>query len=109
MILSCPFTRQTRSRRMPAPRSCTDLLVAMVGFATVDATLSGRPDPELPLSIFLESLAQGLGFTTRRLPVSGDGFNLLVTYEPTPRAPWLLFLSHLDTVGVEGMSFPPFE
>src|SRR5687767_2490630 len=54
MILTPPFTRQTRSPRMPGPRSCTELLVAMVGFDTVNASLSGRSDPELPLSTYLE-------------------------------------------------------
>ena len=94
---------------MPSPRSLTELLVAMVGFDTVNATLSGRAEPELPLATYLESLAQGFGFAPRRFPVSGHGFNLLVTHEVDRRAPWLMFLSHMDTVGVESMSVPPFE
>jgi acetylornithine deacetylase len=81
----------------------------MVGFDTVNATLSGRSDPELPLSTYLESLARGFGLGTRRLPVPGcAGFNLLVTCEVDAGAPWMMFVSHLDTVGVEGMAFPPF-
>lgn len=94
---------------MPVPRSVTELLVATVGIDTVNATLCGRADPELPLSLFLESTAKSFGLATRRLPVSNEGFNLLVTYEHDPRAPWLLCESHLDTVGVEGMTVPPFE
>jgi acetylornithine deacetylase len=94
---------------MPSPRSLTELLVAMVGFDTVNATLSGRAEPELALAVYLESLAQNFGLATRRLPVSGHGFNLLVTHEANSRLPWLMFLSHMDTVGVEGMTVPPFE
>ena len=94
---------------MPSPGSLTELLVAMVGFDTVNATLSRRADPELPLAVYLEARAQEFGLTTCRLPVSGDGFNLLVTHEVNPRLPWLMFLSHMDTVGVEGMTVPPFE
>ncbi len=94
---------------MPVPQSCTELLVAAVGFDTVNAALSGRPDPERPLALFLESVARSFSLVTRRLPVGGEGFNLLVTHEVDPRGPWMMFLSHLDTVGVEGMTFPPFE
>ena len=94
---------------MPVPGSCTELLVATVGFDTVNASLSGRADPERPLALFLESVARSFGLATGRLPVSGEGFNLLVTHEVAPGAPWLMFLSHLDTVGVEGMTVAPFE
>lgn len=94
---------------MPVPGSVTELLVATVGIDTVNATLCGRADPELPLSLFLESTAESFGLATRRLPVSGEGFNLLVAYERDPRARWLLCESHLDTVGVEGMTVPPFQ
>lgn len=94
---------------MSFPGSCTELLVKSVGFETVNATLSGRVDPELQLSLFLESTARSFGLATRRLPVDGEGFNLLVTHEVNAGAPWLMFLSHLDTVGVEGMTVPPFE
>src|SRR5688500_8412611 len=109
MILARPLGGQTWSRRMSVPGSLTELLVATVGIDTVNATLCGRADPELPLSLFLESTAQSFGLATRRLPVSGAGFNLLVRYEHDSRAPWLLCQSHLDTVGVEGMTVPPFE
>ena len=91
-----------------APASCAALLQAMVGFDTVNSKISGRPDAELELSCYLDALAQSLDFETRRLPVSGEGFNLLLSHRVDDGAPWLLFESHLDTVSVEGMTLDPF-
>ena len=90
------------------PASCEALLQAMVGFDTVNSNISGRPDAELALAQYLEAQAQALGLATRRLPVSGESFNLLVSHQVTDGAPWLLFESHLDTVSVEGMTIDPF-
>jgi acetylornithine deacetylase len=36
-------------------------------------------------------------------------FNLLISSEVSPDAGWLLFEAHLDTVGADGMTVPPFE
>jgi len=93
---------------MSLPTSCEQLLQAMVGFDTINANISGRPEAEFALAQYLETLAQGLGLTTQRLPVAGQGFNLLVSGRVAANAPWLLFESHLDTVGVEGMTVDPF-
>lgn len=88
--------------------SCTSLLRAMVGFDTVNSAISGKPDAERVLSEYLECRAQAMGLDTRRLPVTGNGFNLLVTHEVDRQAPWLLFESHLDTVSVDKMTVDPF-
>ena len=90
------------------PVSCEQLLQAMVGFDTVNSNISGAADAELALSKYLDDLARDMGLATRRLPVSGQGFNLLVSHEVAAEAPWLLFESHLDTVSVEGMTVDPF-
>ena len=79
-----------------------------MGFDTVNSAISGRPDAERALSLYMEAQAEAMGMQTRRLPVSGGGFNLLVTHEVDVQAPWLLFESHLDTVSVEGMTVGPF-
>lgn len=89
-------------------QTCEDLLTAMVSFDTVNANISGVADAELELSKYLEALAGTFKFSSRRFPVSGDGFNLLVTFEAVSGGPWLLFESHLDTVTVDGMSIDPF-
>ena len=84
------------------------LLQAMVGFDTVNSAISGKPDAERALSVYLDDLAKSMGLDTRRLPVTGEGFNLLVTHQVDGQAPWLLFESHLDTVSVDKMTVDPF-
>jgi acetylornithine deacetylase len=81
----------------------------MVEFDTVNSAISGKPDVELDLSLHLEAQAGAMGLKAQRLPVSGAGFNLLVSHIVSDDAPWVLFESHLDTVSVEGMTVPPFE
>ncbi|MDE2997642.1 MAG: M20 family metallopeptidase [Gemmatimonadota bacterium] len=94
---------------MPEPHdACESLLQAMVGFDTVNSAISGKPDAERALSVYLEAQAEAMGLDTRRLPVTGEGFNLLVTRQVDGQAPWLLFESHLDTVSVDGMTIDPF-
>ncbi len=90
------------------PISCEKLLQAMVAYDTVNSSISGTPDAERPLALYIEAQAENLGLETHRLPVGGAGFNLLVTRRISDRAPWLLFESHLDTVSTEGMSIDPF-
>jgi acetylornithine deacetylase len=93
---------------LPDPTSCTELLRAMVGFDTVNANISGVADAEMSLAVYLQELAQDSSLTVQRLPVTGEGFNLLVSHRVDEQAPWLLFESHLDTVTVEGMTVDPF-
>ena len=93
---------------MSQPTSCTQLLQAMVAFDTVNANISGRVDAELPLAVYLQALAETYSLTVERLPVAGEGFNLLVSHRVSERAPWLLFESHLDTVTAEGMTVDAF-
>ena len=88
--------------------SCVALLTDMVRFDTVNHNISGKADAEVELARYLESVAAAAGLQTRQLAIAGDSFNLLVTHEVDPAAPWLLFESHLDTVSVEGMTVDPF-
>lgn len=90
------------------PSNCTQLLERMVSFDTVVAYHSGKTDPERELRTYLEQLACAWGFATQRLPVEGAGDNLLIEYVVDESLPWLLFDSHMDTVGVEGMTIAPF-
>jgi len=90
------------------PKSCLELLQRMVAFDTVVAYHSGRIDPEAELRDYLSELATAWGFAVRRLPVEGAGDNLLLEFRVAEDAPWLMFDSHMDTVGVEGMTIPPF-
>lgn len=91
------------------PDSVDTLLQRMVAIDTVNAVASGRTAPEAPLADMLERAARGWGFDTRRIPNPGGADNLLITHRaPQPDAPWLMFESHMDTVGVEGMTIEPF-
>lgn len=89
--------------------SCEALLADMVGFDTVNHHISGRADAEVALARYLEEVAGAAGLATRRLPIAGQSFNLLVWHEVSAAAPWLLFESHLDTVAVAGMTVAPFR
>lgn len=85
------------------------LLARMVAVDSVNRAISGRERAESELGDVVETLARALGLATRRLPVGGEADDLLVSLPVVDRgAPWLLFECHLDTVGVEGMTVPPF-
>ena len=91
------------------PETCESLLAAMIGFDTVNHNISGKRAPEVDLAVYLEGVADAMGFDTQRLPLDDHSFNLLVIHEADPAAPWILFESHLDTVAVEGMTIDPFN
>ncbi len=90
------------------PQTCEELLQRMVGFNTINRVKEGVPFVERELAEYLERIAGEWGLQTRRLPIPDVGFNLLVCHEVDPSAPWLMFDSHLDTVGVESMTVEPF-
>jgi acetylornithine deacetylase len=95
-------------RMMSEPDCCVELLRKMVGFDTVNSAISLRPGAEAPLAEFLESYARSLNLATQHLPVDEHGGNLLVSHQVSPGAPWLLFVSHLDTVSADNMTVDPF-
>ena len=95
---------------MSQPNTCLELLRRMVAIDSINQHISKRLFPEAELAEMLEAVAEGWSLHTRRLPVDDHGrYVLLVTYERDANAPWLLFESHLDTVGIEGMTAEPFE
>lgn len=87
---------------------CRRLLQEMVKIESINHSISRRHFPEQELASFLESHARAQGFDVRRLAVDGNSHNLLITAKADRNAPWIVFDSHLDTVGIEGMSVPPF-
>jgi acetylornithine deacetylase len=95
---------------MPTPQTCLELLRGMVAIDSVNATISRRPHPEAALAAYLVNVAGAWGLSAALLPVGSEGSaNLLITHEVAAGAPWLLFESHLDTVGLQGMTVPPLE
>ncbi len=89
--------------------TAAQLLYGMIGIDSVNRAISGRAAAESVLVTFLERTASDLGLVSERLPVPGEADDLLVTAPIHTDASWLLFESHMDTVGVETMSVPPFE
>jgi acetylornithine deacetylase len=96
------------SAKLLVPSSLEELLAQMVSFETVNPDFGGPEDGESRLAGHLEELAAVWGLHTTRQPVSDGRFNLLVSHEPVAGGEWVLLESHLDTVGVEGMTVPPF-
>ena len=91
------------------PESCRELAQRMVTIESINEHHSGRPLPETQLAEYIETVSHAWGLTTRRLTVSGtEACNLIVEHVVEPDAPWLLMESHMDTVGVEGMTIDPF-
>jgi len=94
---------------MPASpyTSVESLLQKLVSFDTVNSVITGRSFPEKPLLEYLEALARSMGFETRRMTVPEGGENLVLTHRISPTAPWLMFISHMDTVSTAGMTIDP--
>jgi acetylornithine deacetylase len=90
------------------PGTCEEALARMVGIDSVNPNYGGRADGQRLLSDEIASWAQSWGLRCQRLPAAGGDSNLLVSCELGEDLPWLIFDSHLDTVGVGGMTVPPF-
>lgn len=90
----------------------TELLKEMIEIDTVNEITSGNSFPERKILELIEKISVDLGFLVKRLPIPkemhSNSYNLLVTHEVKSQAPWLVFESHADTVGVDGMSVPAF-
>lgn len=95
------------------PKTALDLLSMMVAFDTVNENTSSVPFPERTMLEFLEQIARSWGLKSSRLPISStpadSSYNLLLAYEVSKTAPWLIFESHADTVSVHGMAVNPFH
>jgi len=79
----------------------------MIAFNTVTPHVSGVREAERPLAQWLASLAERWGMKPAWLPVADAAPNLLLTHTADAALPWRLFDSHLDTVGIEGMTIDP--
>ena len=95
------------------PNDVLDLLAKMISFDTVNEYTSGLDFPERTMMEFLEEIAKKWGLAISRLPIAHnahiDSYNLLITYEVSKTAQWLVFESHADTVSVDGMTVNPFH
>jgi len=90
--------------------SVIDLLQAMVRLDTVADELSGWTRSEQKLVDWLDKQTTDWGLETQRLMVPGHADQLLIRLPEALRCDksLILFDSHLDTVGIEGMTIDPF-
>ncbi|GIQ86015.1 peptidase M20 [Kipferlia bialata] len=87
------------------------LLQRMVQIDSVSGSVCGRDRSEQPLIDMLHRQAKDWGLHPTLLPVPGHADQLIITARPPVEGdtrPLLLFDSHTDTVGVEGMTVEPF-
>ncbi len=85
------------------------LLQDLVAINSVNRDQGGAADAERELGDFLESFLKRNGFETVRQPVRDGADNILGLYPVRPESPWLLFVSHMDTVSVADMTISPFD
>lgn len=104
-----PIHRMNDARCLAPPGTCEALLAEMVAHNSVNPHFGGPAGGQVKLAAYLQHVATAWSLGARWCPVREGEDNLLVTCEVEASAPWLLFESHLDTVGVEGMSVDPFD
>lgn len=90
------------------PETPEELLRQMIAVDSANERPDGKPGKEAALADLLERVAAAAGLKTQRLSVENEPANLLITCEAVNDAPWLLFVSHLDTVSTAGMTIDPF-
>lgn len=93
---------------MSSDHPCIHFLRELVRIPSVNTDISGDPEAERKLAEYVEKEAKAMGLASRRLPVSGRGFNLLVEHVVSKDLPWVLLYAHMDTVSAEGMTVDPF-
>lgn len=86
--------------------SVVELLTRMVQIDSVNANVSGNPDAEVEIALFLEQQLIERGLKVRRMKTPGCD-NLIATLEVKADLPWLMFESHMDTVSIAGMTIDP--
>lgn len=71
--------------------------------------VADRINPERGMIAYLVPLLKRAGFRVRVQPVRAGRSNLIARLPGRPGGKPVMFEGHLDTVGVEGMSVPPFR
>jgi acetylornithine deacetylase len=83
------------------------LAQALVAIPSVNPTLAPDGSGEAEMAARCAAWLQGWGLETQTAEVAPGRWNVIARLEG--RGPTLLLNGHLDTVGVEGMTIPPFE
>lgn len=87
--------------------SAIKLLSDLVSIDSVNPSLSPNHPGEREIADFLGSWLEERGIPFEEQPVIGDRCNIVARLGEGERK--LLIVSHMDTVGVDSMTIPPFE
>jgi acetylornithine deacetylase len=88
---------------------CVDLLADLISIDSVNPSLSPGHRGEGELADYLLRLLKSMGLEVEEQEVQGERRNILGTLTARLEGPRLLLVSHMDTVGVESMTIPPFR
>lgn len=92
--------------------TATDLLCRLVSCPSVNPgspAMTGNRLGEGAMSEFLDALLQSWGARTHRIEYSPGRWNTVAVWQGKNKERSLLLDAHMDTVGIEGMTIPPFE
>lgn len=90
------------------PTTPLEIAQALVRIPSVNPNYDPASRAELDVVSWMQAWGQEHGFETRTQPVLDDRANFILRFRNGDDHPHLLLNGHTDTVGVAGMTFPPF-
>jgi acetylornithine deacetylase/succinyl-diaminopimelate desuccinylase family protein len=90
------------------PTTPLEIAQALVRIPSVNPNYDPASRAEIDVASWIQSWGQEHGFETRTQPVLDDRSNVILRFRNGDDHPHLLLNGHMDTVGVAGMSIPPF-
>lgn len=92
------------------PATLTRLLADLVACPSVTLEADPQGPGEAAMAEVMENLLRALGADVQRTLLAPGRPNVIAVWEPArPARATILFAPHLDTVGIAGMSVPPFR
>ncbi|HUR92012.1 MAG TPA: ArgE/DapE family deacylase [Gemmatimonadaceae bacterium] len=95
------------ARPLPARGDAVALAQALVRIDSVNPTLTPGGAGEIEAAEFLDSTLRAWGFDSRIIEAAPGRPNVVATSGNGPRS--IILNGHLDVVGTEGMTHPPFD
>lgn len=106
------FLKEPHMKHDTTENAVADLLGRLVACPSMNPGSDGTPGPgygERPLAELLAALLQSWGARTQLVELAPGRCNLVATWLGQNPDRSLLLDAHMDTVGVKGMTIPPFE
>lgn len=88
---------------------CIELLGKLVSIDSVNPSLSPDHEGEDEIAAFLFDFLSSKGVEVEEQTVTGNRRNIIARIAGREEGATLLAVAHMDTVGVEGMTIPPFQ